>query len=262
MKSTRSVAMRFVAVIVTVVGLAAVIWLAGLMAGRPTSAAPLESPDGLINGTIVIPAAADNTLYQSALGTLSNGAGQHFFVGRTADGNVRRALIRFNTGVLPPWTTVVSSTMTFNMSKTISGTSVVSAHPATTAWGEGASDALGEEGGGATAMPGDATWLHSFFNTHTWNTPGGDFDATASASTIVAGNGLYNWSSPGLVADVQQWVSDPATNFGWVILGNEAADTSAKRFDSRENGIPANVPRLQITFSVVLEQIALPVILK
>ncbi len=40
---------------------------------------------------------------------------------------------------------------------------------------------------------------------------------------------------------------NPATNFGWVITGNEVDAGAAQRFNSREN--PSNPPRLTITFT-------------
>ena len=77
-------------------------------------------------------------------------------------------------------------------------------------------------GAGAQAEAGDATWLHTFYNTSFWTTPGGDFSPTLSATTTVSTvNTTYTWSGSGLLADVQAWVSNPASNFGWVIRGNE-----------------------------------------
>ncbi|MBL8746907.1 MAG: hypothetical protein JNK58_11190, partial [Phycisphaerae bacterium] len=48
--------------------------------------------------------------------------------------------------------------------------------------------------------------------------------------------------------EVQSWVVDPGSNFGWLILGNESAPSTAKRFDSRENDDPAFRPVLTVTF--------------
>ena len=116
-------------------------------------------------------------------------------------------------------------------------------------WGEGASDA-GEPGGaGVQAEPGDATWLHTFFSSVFWTTPGGDFSPTTSATTpITTSNMTYTWSGTGLVADVQSWVSTPSTNFGWVIRGNEIDTATAHRFNSDEN--TSNPPELTVTYEV------------
>ena len=52
---------------------------------------------------------------------------------------------------------------------------------------------------------------------------------------------------PGKITDLQDWLQDPAGNFGWLILGGETS-TSAKRFDSRERANVGNRPSLEITF--------------
>ena len=41
-----------------------------------------------------------------------------------------------------------------------------------------------------------------------------------------------------MVADVQSWLDNPANNFGWLVLGDESAVLTAKRFDTRESAIP------------------------
>ena len=41
--------------------------------------------------TVMIEASQDNTLYESAQGSLSNGAGESLFVGRTNSGEIGRA---------------------------------------------------------------------------------------------------------------------------------------------------------------------------
>ncbi len=105
-------------------------------------------------------------------------------------------------------------------------------------WGEGTSVAPGEEGDGAPATTNDATWRHRFFDTIFWTTEGGDFSATVSASQSVGPVGMYTWSSSQMRADVQSWLDDPASNFGWLVLGDESEISTAKRFDTRESASP------------------------
>ncbi len=52
-----------------------------------------------------------------------------------------------------------------------------------------------------------------------------------------------------MVADVQGWLDDPASNFGWLLQGNESANSTAKRFDTRESMISSNKPALSIDFT-------------
>jgi len=91
---------------------------------------------------------------------------------------------------------------------------------------------------GAPATPNDATLRHRFFDTIFWTTEGGDFSATVSASQSVGPVGVYTWSSSQMRADVQSWLDDPASNFGWLVLGDESDILTAKRFDTRESASP------------------------
>ena len=198
----------------------------------------------------------DNTLYVDDAGGLSNGAGIHFFAGVNLSGQTRRGLLRFDLTGIPPGSTINSAVLTLNMSRTIVGATPVSLHRVTSDWGEGASDAEGEEGAGAPSEPGDATWLHTFFPDTFWAAPGGDFDPVASATTMVDAEGPYSWgTSAGMEADVSAWVDDPGQNFGWLVLGDEGGglgegQATAKRFDSREIGARGTLtPQLVVDFT-------------
>lgn len=199
--------------------------------------------------TVIIPASADNTLYEDFGGTTSNGAGQYLFAGLNAVEFRRRGLIRFDVAAaLPAGAVIQSVSLTLHLSRTITGTEEVSLHRALAGWGEGASVGLGEEGAGAPAEPGDATWLHRIWDTTLWASQGGDFDAAPSASSFVVGPEFYSWSSQAMVADVTQWLDQPAMNSGWVIIGNETAAFTAKRFDSRNHNDAAVRPSLSVTY--------------
>jgi spore coat protein A len=184
----------------------------------------------------------DNTLYEyvPADGDLSNALGDHFFTGETAMSELRRGVIAFDiAGNVPAGSTITSVTLSLNMSRTPSGTArTVELHRLLADWGEGTSQASGEEGIGAPATPNDATWRHRFFDTIFWTTEGGDFSATVSASQSVGAIGSYTWSSAQMAADVQSWLDNPAINFGWLVRGDESGSATAKRFDTRESASP------------------------
>jgi hypothetical protein len=217
-----------------------------------TLSVPIEHAS-LAQTQVTINASKDNTLYEDAAGALSNGAGEFFFVGRTnqGSGSIRRGLIAFNiAGNIPPGATITSVTLRLNMSKTNSGATTVNLHRATADWGEGTSNAGANEGSGAPATTGDATWLHRFFNSTLWTTPGGTFVSTPSASQSVDNIGTYTWgSTAAMVSDAQQWLTTPSSNFGWLILGNESAAATSKRFNTRENNSPTSRPVLTVTYT-------------
>jgi hypothetical protein len=192
--------------------------------------------------TVSIMPSKDNTLYQyvPAEGDLSNGAGFHFFAGENGTGELRRGVLAFDiAGSIPPGSTITGVSLSLNMSMTSSDTPrTVELHKLLADWGEGTSHAPGGEGSGAPATPNDATWRHRFYDTIFWMMQGGDFSATVSASQSVGPIGQYTWSSAQMVADVQSWLDNPATNFGWLVLGDESAGATAKRFDTRESASP------------------------
>jgi spore coat protein A len=197
----------------------------------------------------------DTTLYGEDA-SKSNGAGDNFFAGHTNNGSKRRGLVAFNVaGSIPAGATINSVTLTLRMSRTQAGSASVSVHRLLQDWGEGTSDAGGQEGTGANATTNDATWLYRFYNTSNppgspaWTTAGGSFNATASATTTVGGNGFYNWSSAAMAADVQAWLNTPGANFGWIVIGTEAGVQTAKRFDSRDHNTVANRPVLSVNFT-------------
>ena len=191
--------------------------------------------------TININPIKDNTLYEFVPldGDRSNALGVHFFAGMTAESLIRRGVLAFNiAGSIPPGSTITSVSLSMNMSRTISDTRTVELHVLLADWGEGTSNADAQEGEGAPATPNDATWRHRFYNTIFWTTQGGDFSATVSASQSVGGIGVYIWNSAQMVADVQSWLDNPASNFGWLVLGDESTSPTSKRFDTRESASP------------------------
>lgn len=210
----------------------------------------------------VIPAVLDNTIYEES-DTLSNALGQHIFSGTNNGGgdagpDARRGLIRFAiVDSIPAGATIDSVSLRLNLSKTspfVPGATPTALHVVLTSWGEGTSVAdlgLGE-GGGGVATAGDATWLDRFRGTSLWATPGGDHTPVASAVTNTTSVlGPYTWASPEMAADVQSWLDAPASNFGWLLVGDESIAGTARQFDSHDNNTPANRPRLTVHYTTV-----------
>lgn len=226
------------------------LWLG--LSWTPTWAEPTMSakqPNTVLE-TVALTPTKDNTIYEGTTNLLSNGQGDHFFAGKNGNGLAVRGLLAFDVASsLPPSATIVSVTLQLNASTPKSGAKTVTLHRVLADWGEGTSDASRGEGGGAAATTDDATWVHTFFDTVQWTTPGGDFVATPSAAITVDDNRLYTWSSPEMVADVEEWIAEPSSNFGWLLQGDEDTTGGAKRFDSRDNATAVNRPRLTITFT-------------
>ncbi len=203
----------------------------------------------------------DNTLYEDSSGNISDGQGRYFYVGETLQGSLRRGLIAFDVNKdIPAGSTIVSVMLQLNMSKKpigIDDPTIITFHWALADWGEGNSDAGDPGGAGTDARTGDATWVHRFFDTEEWMNEGGDFSETTSASLEVDSLGRHTVDSTvGMVADVQGWVDQPSSNFGWLLKGNEDIEQSARRFDTRENSNQANRPLLTVEFDLPSENAA------
>ncbi|MSR18218.1 MAG: DNRLRE domain-containing protein [Phycisphaerales bacterium] len=224
-------------------------------------AASVLSTPAVHADSVTIMAAADTTLYESTTGALGNGAGQYLFAGLTNQPLRRRALLRFDVSdALLQGALIESVSLTLHASSTSALTHEMSLFRSTAAWGEGLSDASGNEGGGAPATAGDATWIHSNYTSSLWTMPGGDFANSASATALVGDMGFYTWSSSQLANDVESWLATPSHNFGWALLGVETSVGSAHRFDSSEGSNQLWSPALTIEFTPVPAPGALPLI--
>jgi hypothetical protein len=216
---------------------------------------PVVVDGGSKHATAVVQALKDNTMYGES-DTLSNAKGQHIYAGTNNNlPSPRRALIAFDiAAVLPAGATVDSVSLRLVMTKTSpqAPPATVTLRRLTADWGEATSIAdlgLGE-GGGGSATPGDATWGHKFYDTVAWTTPGGDFDPSGSYPVVTTSTlGPYVWQSSQMAADVQGWLDTPASNFGWILLGEEIGAGHAREFDSREHPTAANRPRLTVHYT-------------
>ncbi|MBX7167742.1 MAG: hypothetical protein K1X74_15530 [Pirellulales bacterium] len=237
-----------------------------VLLGYCTAAAPLSAT------TISLTPTHDNTLIQRQLITdpqLSNALGD-VISGRTnQDGqgpatiSIRRGLIYWDlsTASIPAGAVITGVDLRMRDVQGLNGDRATTLHRLTNSWGEGTSFQAG--GQSAAATDNDATWFYRFYNTANpgaspaWSTPGGDFVSTPSATTVinddlgplqpVAWLGALN---PQMVADVQDWLDNPVTNFGWLIKGVETSGQTAKRLNGNGSDVP---PLLEITYTVVPE---------
>lgn len=211
------------------------------------AALALSSP-ALFAATTNLISSADAGIVSSAP---DNNTGGNSFVAAGADGSgPRRGLFWFDVaGVIPAGATINSVTLTLTVpSGNTANPSTFDLFRVLADWGEG--DNTGSSG--SLADTGEVTWNSRHHGQDLWNTPGGDYVPSVSASTLVSGLGTYTWSSATLAADVQLWRDAPATNFGWILISQlEGTPQTARRFGSRED--PPNAPVLTIDYTVVPE---------
>lgn len=217
--------------------------------GALASLQTLEQRQVLNAVTVQLAAVRDTTIYDTQTAALSNGSGQYLISGGSA-GIVaaRRALIAFDlaSAGIPEGATVIDAVLTLNAAESLGITTTIGLHPLSRTWSESGSDASGNELDGAAAQAGDATWLFSQFDSTAWTFAGGDFGG-ASATTQVDGIGSWQWTGGGLVADVQKWLDQPQSNFGWLLRSSENPG-DIKSFHSSESPNAALQPQLEITY--------------
>lgn len=218
-------------------------------AGKPRRRAVRKTPSipFSVPQTIDIAPSKDNMLVEDGEGGWANGQGR-LFAGPTRRAGLRRALLAFNVAAqIPPGSRITRASLTITVTRALTQSQVTALHRVTTDWGEGTSNTEG--GTGAQATANDATWIHTFYPNHRWTREGGDFESAADATANIGSNGPQRFeSSAALVARVQTWLDQPATNFGWMLLGNETGFSSARGFESRESE-PDSRPKLTVEFT-------------
>lgn len=218
----------------------------GLLAGL------LSFGGSLAADTVTLAPAKDNTLIEDATGSLSNGQGDGVYAGRTGMmGGFRklRAMLAFDVAsAVPAGSTITSASLSLFTVNSVTGDIPHNLHRVLADWGEGASNGPG--GTGAPSEAGDATWQHRFFPDIFWAAAGGEYVAAPSASQDVGSFGTFvTWSSPAMAADVQKWIDGSAGNFGWMLIGDEVALNTAKKFASDEWDAIEQRPQLVIEFT-------------
>jgi hypothetical protein len=192
-----------------------------------------------------LPAVQDATLLGGTdANTNQSLADPGIFVGTDGQDNPKRGLIEFDIADnIPAGATITNVQLTLVLGQLAgsgggsgSGTTsseTISLFDEAQAWGQptnikGASG-FGGTGHGAAPQSGDATWNYAFYNTTSWTVAGGDYVAGASdRGDASVGNSLttYSWSSSLMVADVQNWLDNPSSNFGWLLKNSDETDAT------------------------------------
>ena len=242
--------------------------------------------------TVICPIVKDNTLFYADpdAGDLlySNGIGNFFSAGRTrADGQIRRGLIQFDLSGIPGDAAITSAQLDLyvvdvaNRGRETQRSFWLEAVQGIGAgsWIEGSSNAdvyASGQGKGKPAQPGDATWVHTQYDTESWPTRGAIGDGPVvfplaetvgsvpgGLDPIGSGPVLVSWEQSlvthPMITDIQAWVAGTMPNHGWVVVGEEdfvddGTDPSSKRdFATREHGDGSLAPVLTVDYTVVPE---------
>jgi hypothetical protein len=198
-------------------------------------------------------AVADTGLWA---GAPDNNLGHNSFVpiGTSTSGHIGRGLVRFDLSAIPTNATINSATLTLKIGINQAGASAVNVHRMLPGWTEGTGNgfARGSAAGfGRSALAGEPTWNRRASPGTMWTAPGGlagtDFQAAATATAAPASSSL-TFSSAGLTADVQLFVSNPTTNSGWLFKHSVEGSGGARRISTREDTL--NAPKLLVNYTV------------
>jgi len=186
-------------------------------------------------------------------------------IGRAGGFNRSRILLKFDVARAIPANVVISRavlTLTAVKSPDSPANSTLGLHRMLDDWSEGTQRGLPP--GGAPAAGGETTWNSRFSPNGAWAAPGGksgeDFVALPTASERIAANGEYEVELGSIkVKDIQDWLTAPETNFGWILISqSEDIPQTARRFASREHA--ASAPMLLVQFSVPPPSVPAPTI--
>ena len=213
---------------------------------------------------ITITASQDNVIYSES--DSSYGEGKCLQVGRPTVSSqfhpmIRRPLIRFDLSSIPQGSNIVSARLTLFRLQPGGPGSQLRVYRLLQDWGEGSSGASDlctarPRQNGRAPTESSSTWNYSFYGARTvWHTqegaplPGGNFrssysDSEATFTFIV----FAKLESSGITSDVADWVRDPTSNHGWILLGDEVNRGTGMRFASRQDTIPLHAPSLTVFF--------------
>ena len=203
-------------------------------------------------GSVILQPSADTSLFE-AFPNSNLGANENMVAGANANLLRARGVFRFDISGSIPSNAIIESV---SLTLTVVIVPPDGGQPSTfdlrrlfADWGEG----TGTNNAGTAANPGEATWNARFYPSTLWSFPGGsvsnDFSAVVSGSLFLAELGTYTFASTSnLVSDVQTWLRNSATNFGWILISeSEDFAFSIRRIGTRES---TNSPLLSVDFTL------------
>lgn len=222
----------------------------------------------LVLAPIFVPAAAEATVVTVApsrdtsifeVQPDNNFGAQNLIVGQNAQsGAAARALLEFDIAAFVPLGSTINSvvfTIGVTRQATLRSPSAYGLHEFLNEWteGNGASGNLG-----SPALSGETTWNNQFHGSTAWSAAGGapgvEYVGVASGIGPVINTRDIDYvinSTPALVSDVQSWLDDPSSNYGWFMIATaEESEGSARRFSSTE------VPGSQLSPRIVIDYTA------
>ena len=161
-------------------------------------------------------------------------------------GQICRTQLLFDVSSIEPGSTIDSAALSLYCYEDNSA-NANTVHRALTQWYEGDSDGGAPSGDGSTwnyrNHSGSVAWAGG-----AGGAAGSDWATDATASDATASSGWYEWA---VAADVQDWVDEAATNYGWWVRNptDEGTEWTAHRFCASDHATTANRPKLVVEYT-------------
>lgn len=155
-------------------------------------------------------------------------------VSKTGD-PINRALLKFDLSPLPTNAVITAATLRLVVSRSGTSPADFDLDRMLTDWSE-------------TSV----TWNNRSAGTP-WTAGGAeanvDYVSMGSATAVLNGAGSTNdFSSAGMISDVQSWLANPGANFGWILLAAGEPAGTGKEIASREDAV--NPPLLIVQYGI------------
>lgn len=141
--------------------------------------------------------------------------------GTSGEEQKNRSLIKFDLENLP-YGKLKHATLSLTMAN--EGNGVISLHKVTENWKGSFYDDTNY-----------ANWQSTGIENVNWNENGGDFLSIPSGRAVFNDNETLDIFGPRMKLDIQDWIENPSTNNGWLILGSENTIDSKTQFYSGKN---------------------------
>ena len=188
--------------------------------------------------SVSISPSADARIFSGAT-TTNYGSCDEMWVGYGGSPtSINRSLLHFNLTDLPVGAVVISAFLELDVVNSTGVDAPISVHQVTNLWIEGSSSCSG-----TAAIP--VSWTRR--NTaSSWSAAGGDYNATAIATTTVGDEGSYSWN---VTTIVNSWLTNTANN-GLLLRFTSETGNNIKYFATKEHAEESLQPRLVINYSL------------
>jgi hypothetical protein len=173
----------------------------------------------------------DSYISQSGV-TVNYGTFERMVVTGYGSGNYQRGLIKFDVSSIPAGTTITSAVLSlysYYPAQTKGTTGAYGVYPVTKAWSDS-----------------QTTWNNATTSV-AWTTAGGDFSATADATSPKQGTAAMCWYPWDVTTRVQAWVNSAPSNLGWVIKCTDESKSNQDYFYQADTANATLRPKLVVS---------------